>query len=270
MLKNKPPPKVSVIMPVFNQAKYLESAIQSILDQTYSNFELLILDDGSNDKSREIIKSFKDKRIKFYSHKQNMGLSKSLNFLINKARGNYIARMDGDDISMPNRLKIQLEFLDRNKKVAIVGSWAKIINDNGQIIGEIKKPSQHFDIRKTILSDNPFIHSSVMFRKEIILALGAYDQRLIYSQDYDLWLRLVIKYKSVNLAKYLLSFRWNPNFKKQQQQHRAALSIRLKSIKEGKFSGLEIYKLLIPILFYLCPTFLKEWYWKIQFNNKNE
>lgn len=266
MLNNRECPRVSVILPIYNQEKYLKFAIQSILNQTYANFELLILDDASTDNSWQIIQSLKDKRIRLFKNTKNLGLSKSLNLLIQKSKGQYIARMDGDDISLPNRLGEQVVLLDQNPEIVLAGSWAKIINNNGQVIGEIKKPVEYLNIRKKILSDNPFIHSSIMFRKKIILEEGAYNQKLIYSQDYDLWLRLVIKYKSVNLPRFLLNFRWDPDFKKQRKQFKTALFIRLKAIREGKFSILEIYKLLIPILFYFCPKFLKEWYWELKFN----
>lgn len=258
-------PKVSVVMPIFNQESFLKEAIRSILSQTFKNFELLILNDGSTDNSLKIIKSFKDKRIKVFQNRKRQGLARGLNFLIKKARGGYIARMDGDDISLPNRIEEQIKFLDKYPEVVLVGCWAKIINNAGKIIGEFKHPVKHTKIRKAILSYNSFIHPSVMFRKRMFKKLGGYDEKLFYSQDYDLFLRLVIKYPCVNLPKFLLKFRWQEDFDKQRKQHKIALKIRLKAIKEYGYYKKEVFKLIKPLLLCLIPIQIKKFYWQMKF-----
>lgn len=255
-------PKVSFVMSVFNQERFLKKSIKSILNQSFKNFEFLILDDCSTDKSLRIIKSFKDRRIKVFQRQKRQRLAKGLNLLIKQAKGKYICRMDGDDISLVNRLKDQVEFLDKHPQVALVGAWVKIINDKGEIIGEFKHPAKYQKIREIILSRNCFIHPSVVFRKSVFEKIGGYDESLFYSQDYDLFLRLVIKYRCVNLPQFLLKFRWHPDFKKQKEQHQIALKIRLKAIKEYGYQQWEIVKLIKPFIFYLIPIQIKKLHWQ--------
>ena len=254
--------KVSVLMPIYNQERFLKESIASILGQSFKDCELLIMDDGSSDNSFKIIKSFQDKRIKVFQNSKRLGLAKCLNRLIIKSHGKYLARMDGDDISLQDRLIKQASFLDKNIKVALVGCKAKIINAKGVVIGYFKYPSGYQEIRKDILSQNLFVHPGIMMRKDIIKSLGGYDEKLFYSQDYDLTLRLVVKHTCYNLNQFLLKFRWLPDFKKQHQQHRLALLIRLKAIKEYGYSKTEIIKLIRPLLLYLIPKRLKQIYWQ--------
>lgn len=258
-------PKVSLVMSVFNQERFLKEAIKSILGQTYKDFEFLILDDGSFDNSFKIFKSFKDKRIKIFQNKKRQGLAKSLNFLIKKAKGKYIARMDGDDVSLPTRLLTQVRFLDKHPQIALVGCWAKIINDKGKVIGEFRHPLNYKQIRKVILSYNPFIHPSVMFRKEAFKKIGGYDESLPYSQDYDLFLRFVINYPCINIKRFLFKFRWHPDFGKQKKQHLNALKVRLRAIKDYGYNKWEVIKLLKTLVFYLIPVQIKKYYWQRRF-----
>lgn len=249
-------------MPVYNQERYLKKSIKSILNQSFTDFEFLILDDGSSDNSLKIAKSFRDKRIKIFKNIKKQGLTRCLNTLINQSRSEYIARMDGDDISFRNRLKEQVSFLDKNKDVVLLGCWAKIIGREEKIIGEFKYPTKYKQIRKVILSFNPFIHSSVMFRKSVFEKIGGYDKNLFYSQDYDLFLRLVNKFKCVNIPKFLLKFRWDPDFNKQKEQHLTALKIRLKALKEYGYNKEEIVNLIKPLFLYFIPIKIKKLYWQ--------
>lgn len=255
-------PKVSIVMPVFNQERFLKESILSILIQSYKNFEFLILDDCSTDKSLNIIKSHKDRRIKLYQNKKRQGITKSLNYLVKTAKGKYIARMDGDDISLPDRLQKQARFLAKHKETALVGSWAKIIDERGMVVSEFKYPTNQKKIRRVILGFNPFIHPSVMFRKKVFEKVGGYDENLLYSQDYDLFLRLVINYPCVNLPFYLLKFRWDPNLEKQKKQHLNALKIRLKAVEKYGYNRREILKLIRPALLYFIPIQIKKIFWQ--------
>ena len=257
-------PKISVIMSIFDQDVFLEDAIKSILNQTYNNFELLIIDDCSTDNSLKIINSFNDTRIKIYQNKKRIGLSKNLNFLINKSRGDYIARMDGDDISLASRLEKQIAFLNKNPQVVLVGCWATIINQHGKEVGKLQYLINYQDIKRTILSYNPFIHPSICFRKEIIQEIGGYDEQLFYCQDYDLFLRLAARYSCMNIPEFLFKFRWLPDFTKQKEQHLTALKIRFKAINNYGYNKLEIIKLVRPFVFYLIPTFIKKIYWQLK------
>jgi len=254
-------------MSVYNQAEYLEKAIKSILDQTLTNFEFLILDDGSTDNSREIINDFKDKRIKFFKNKQRQGLAKGLNRLIKESQGDYIARMDGDDISLPTRLAEEVDFLEKNREVVLVGSWVEIIDKKDRAVGYFKHPSDYQEIRKKILSRNLFIHPSVIFRKEAFNEVGGYDEDLAYSQDYDLFLRMAAKFPCRNISKILLQFRWLGDFTKQKEQHRLALKIILKALREYNYHWWEVFKLIKPAFFYLIPIRIKRFYWRRKLNS---
>jgi glycosyltransferase involved in cell wall biosynthesis len=263
--------KLSVLISVYNQEKYLAAALESVFKQGFKDFEALVVDDCSTDKSFSILKGFKDKRLKVFKNKKRQGLTKNLNFLLSKARGEYIARMDGDDICLKNRFFKQVKFLNKNKDYVLVGSFAKMIDKDGNVVGEFKRPVKSELIRENILKDNMFIHSSVMFRKREILGLGGYNEKFAYAQDYELFLRVVLKYKTANLPFYLLKFRWEPDFKKQKLQHKFALKARFNALAgfkmsrvKASYSKLEVFKLLKPLFFYLVPLSLKKAYWKIR------
>ena len=195
-------------MSVYDGEKFLEEAVLSVLNQTYKDFEFIIIDDGSTDSSLKMLRSFekKDERIKLVS-RENKGLTRSLNEGIKLAQGEYIARMDGDDISMPKRFEKQIDFLEKNKDIALCGTWAINIDENGNEIGEYKTPTTNKEIRKMILFHNPFIHPSVMMRKEIINNVGLYNEKIKYAQDYEYWLRIIKKNKMANLNSFLLWYR---------------------------------------------------------------
>ncbi|MFC1711797.1 glycosyltransferase [Patescibacteria group bacterium] len=260
-------PKVSVIMPVFNNGSFVKESIQSVLEQSFKEFEFLIIDDCSTDNSLKVISKFKDKRIKIFKNKKRKGLAWCLNYLQKQSKSEYIARMDGDDVSYKERLKEQFNFLKLNPEYVLVGGWAKIINNKGNIIGEMTPPIKYLDVRKTILSNNTFVHPAVMFKKSIVQKVGGYNEKLFYSQDYDIFLRLVSKYPCANLKNYLVKFRWNPDFKKQKQQHKTALEIRIKAIRYYGYSKIGYVKLLKPFVYYSIPIFIKKIYWNNKFKN---
>ena len=132
MDKNIKTPKITVLMPVYNGEKYLKESIESILKQTFRDFEFLIINDTSTDESEKIIRSFKDSRIKLIKNEKNIGLTKSLNKGLDLAKGEYMARMDADDISLPKRLEIQVAFMDKNPKIGVIGAWAKVIGESNK------------------------------------------------------------------------------------------------------------------------------------------
>jgi glycosyltransferase involved in cell wall biosynthesis len=205
------PPKISVIMPVYNGEKYLSEAIQSILDQTFSDFEFIIADDGSTDGSCEIVSMFKDERIR-YEKLPHQGLVHTLNHAIRMARGTYIARMDADDISLPERLARQVEYMDAHPDIAVCGSWATCINGNGDSVGSYDYPPvESKQIKKYALIHNPFIHPSVVIRNKIIVRVGGYRTFWKHTEDYELWTRILSLYKGANIPEYLLKYRVHDN-----------------------------------------------------------
>lgn len=197
---------LSVVMSVYNGGKFLEEAVLSVLNQTFTGFEFIIIDDGSIDNSKKIIESFKDARIKLIS-RENKGLIYSLNEGIAQAKGKYIARMDADDICLPQRFEKQLKFLTDNQDVVLLGTFAKFIDENGKETGEYKVPINYRDIRKEIFWHNPFVHSSVIFERSIFNKAGAYDAKYKHAEDFELWSRMVPKFKSANLPEFLLKYR---------------------------------------------------------------
>ncbi|MEA5567041.1 glycosyltransferase family 2 protein [Anabaena sp. UHCC 0399] len=203
--------KVTVLMPVYNGELYLREAIDSILDQTFQDFEFLIINDGSTDSTREIICSYDDPRIRLIDNDYNLGLTRSLNKGLKLAEGEFIARQDADDISEPERLAKQVAFLETHPEVALVGTWYKDIDPQGSLIGECNLPCNSIQIRWDILFYCPFVHSGIMFRKYTIgKHIGFYNEAFSYAQDYDLWWRIARHLQVANLNEYLIKLRINP------------------------------------------------------------
>jgi glycosyltransferase involved in cell wall biosynthesis len=198
-------PKVTILMPVYNGEKYLKEAIDSIISQTFSDFEFLIIDDGSTDSSLELIKSYDDQRIRLYVNDGNKGVVAALNRGIDLAKGKYIARMDCDDISMPGRLEKQVYFLDKNLKVGVCGTSAVFIDENGKELGAYDKESGD-SLALEIWKPSPIIHPSAMIR---VSSLGQlrYKEEFIHAEDYGLWSEMSGFCKLDNLPERLLSYR---------------------------------------------------------------
>ncbi len=199
---------VSVILPIYNGQKYLKESIDSILTQTYHNLELIIINDGSTDNSEAVIQSFNDPRIRYYKQ-INHGLAFTLNRAIDVANGRYIARQDQDDLSRPNRLEKQVAFLEAHPTYGVVGTWANILVENKLTNRSHNHPTTNADIKFALLFDNPFVHSSVMMRKNIVNSVGGYsiDPSRQPPEDYELWSRLFNQCDFANIGEYLLKYR---------------------------------------------------------------
>ncbi len=185
-------PKVTVLMPVYNGEKYLHEAIKSILNQTFKDFEFIIINDGSTDGSEQIIKSIKDERIKYYKNSTNLGLTKSLNGGIMMAKGKYIARMDADDISFSARLEKQFKCMEENPDCGVLAAQAYLLNKDSKVMGLYetgRKAISGKQIKTALAKYNCVIHSSVMI-KTALAKQYLYDELHYFSQDYDLWLRM--------------------------------------------------------------------------------
>lgn len=199
-------PKVSVVMSVFNDERYVGEAVDSILNQTFRDFEFIIINDGSTDHTGEILSAYRDARIRLFDQK-NRGLTPSLNRGIALARGEYIARMDGDDVSNPTRFEKEVLFLDRNPDIGLVGTFAYRIDEQGRHISLYTYKTTYKEIRENIWVDCPFCHSSVMFRKACIDTVGPYREKVGPSEDYDLWFRIIERFDTANIPEPLHSFR---------------------------------------------------------------
>jgi len=199
-------------MPVYNAERYLREAIDSILGQTFTDFEFIIIDDGSTDGSPEIISQYKDKRIKLVRKARNEGLVSALNLGIELASGKYIARMDADDIALPQRLEKQVAFLDSHPDVAVVGTRAWRFDPAGRIIESMISVTKWEDVHRYLRSSaNRLIHGSVTMRTDVVRRLGGYRQQFRHAEDIDLWLRILDHAKICNLPDKLMFYRSNPS-----------------------------------------------------------
>lgn len=203
-----PAPKITVVMPVYNSEKYLRDTIKSVLCQTFGDFEFLIINDGSTDKSLEIIKSFSDSRIRIVNREKNIGLQKNLFDGVGMAKGEYIARMDSDDICLPYRFSEQIKFMDSHSEIGICGSWYKTIGAESFVH---KPPVRSEDIKANMLFYTSLAHPSVMMRTELLKKFNLnYNQEIPYCEDYDLWWRSVQCFPIANIPKVLLFYRIHP------------------------------------------------------------
>ena len=262
---------ISVIMGVYNSKEYLREAIESILNQTFKNFEFIIIDDGSNDGSSKILKSYdeKDPRIKIINNKNNIGLTASLNKGLKTAQYDFIARMDADDISKNDRLQKQYNFLKANKDVSVIGTSAIDIDKEGKIINHRKVPLTYDKIKKTIRTVNPIIHSSVMFRKKDILKIGGYNEKYRKVQDYELWFRCISNdIKLNNLEEELILYRRdNKYYKRKSLYYRwIDFKIRIEGYQLLNIPFYQWYTLFIPLILGLSPQFLLNFLYKYKGN----
>lgn len=217
-------PVISVLMPVYNSEKYLAEAIESVLNQSYTNFEFLIFDDGSTDSSKDIIKEYskKDSRIKSFFFKENQGYVIHLNQGLEIANGKYIARMDSDDICLPNRFKIQIEYLESHPEIWVLGSSSIIINDQGEEMGKSKRFNNPDELYFMSFFINPLSHPTVFFRKKEIKSIGGYNEKKQPSEDFDLWTRVLNKGKIANIEQPLLKYR----------EHDSSISVKKRELQK--------------------------------------
>jgi len=221
---------VSVLMAVFNAEKYVRAAIDSILSQSFREFEFIIIDDASQDQSVQIISTYQDERVRLVRNEENIGLTRSLNKALDIARGTYIARMDADDISDPTRLEKQVSFLDAHPEVGVCGSWTYYLRTANK--RELwKYPKQDEVIRIELLLRNQLAHPSIMLRRSIIeVHQLRYNSNYYTSQDYDLWVRMSDYCQLANLPEPLISYRHHAqsvSATKQRLQRKNTNQIRL-------------------------------------------
>lgn len=207
---DSPSPRVTVLMSVYNGQRYLREAIDSILNQTFRDFEFLIINDGSTDGSRNIILSYDDHRIRLVDNPVNIGLTKSLNRGLALSRGTLIARQDADDVSHANRLENQVEFMDTHPNFVLLGTQARYIDAKGRLIRNrmLSRAITKFGMQWQLMCSSSFIHTSVMFRKEVVWdRFHGYDENFVKRQDFELWSRIAFIYPVANLPHALVDFR---------------------------------------------------------------
>lgn len=209
-MQSKKPPAISVVLPVYNTEKYIMSAVDSILAQTFEDFELIIINDGSTDSTDAILDGYDDRRLILIRQK-NMGLAKSLNKAINIASSNLIARMDADDLSHPDRLKLQFDYMRKNPNCVALGTNAIFMDKDGAFLYKSKCVENSSDIKK-ILPRSPFFHSATMFRKDIFLKVGGYFEKIPqFGEDAILWNKMNKFGDLNNLPDFLIKYRIVPS-----------------------------------------------------------
>lgn len=204
-------PRVSIVLPVYNGEHWIKWGIRCVLEQSFTDFELIVVDDGSIDRSWDVMCGLSDARIRAI-RRPNCGLPATLNYLIQMAKGEFIARQDQDDISFPSRLKGQVEFLEANPDVGMVGTWAEIWVGDERSDRILQHPTDDASIKFNLLFDNPFVHSSVMIRRSVFDEIGGYceDKSRQPPEDYELWSRVARKFKMANLPEVLMAYREVP------------------------------------------------------------
>ena len=248
---------VSVLLPMFNASSFIEEAVYSILEQTFTFFELIIIDDCSTDNSLQIVENIKDSRIILIKKKQNTGYTDSLNWALKLSRGKYVARMDADDISLPNRFKTQVTFLNENPEVILCGSWFEIIGSSEVI----KHPTYHGEISIALLDYCAIGHPTVMFRRDEFIKHGLwYDIEMEPAEDHNLWVKAIRIGKLQNIPKVLLRYRL----------HQSQISIKQK-VKQDEYSCTAkrfhldlLYKSSKPLIDITAPIIFKNIDFRIQ------
>lgn len=232
-------PRVSIVLAVYNGERHLRKAIQSLLTQTFRDFELIVVNDGSTDRSREIVLASSDPRVRLLDNPQNLGLTPSLNRGIDAARGEFIARLDADDVATPNRLACQIAFLDRHPEIALVGSWWRRIDETGRRLGRERSPLDHTLLRWSLLFYCPFNHSAVTWRRHAVNdAVGPYDSTFSYAMDWEYWSRIASRLRVANIGRVLAEYRVGPysmtaNHPRVVTEVRAAREASLRAVFNG-------------------------------------
>jgi glycosyltransferase involved in cell wall biosynthesis len=250
-------PVISIVLAVYNGEKFLKESIDSVLNQSYANFELIIINDGSFDSTQNIIDSYSDERIICFKL-NHRGLSQALNFGIEKSRGDYIARIDDDDIWFKDKLNVQMKYLVDHPEIEFLATAKQVIDENGMILvtSEPERDLDYYELRSKLLENNIICHSSVLFKRSIIYHTGTYNTNFKNSLDYEYWIRILDNHQGhligVPMVKYRISSKML-SIVKRYEQNLEVVRIKLKLFKRNrikiihlKFFILDIYRLLIP------------------------
>jgi hypothetical protein len=200
--------KVTVLMPVYRGGKHLAAALDGLRAQTYKDFEVLVVDDGSDDGSRDVVRSYQGLSIRLVENGERLGLTATLNRGLRLTESELIARHDADDLSEPRRLERQIAFLERHPEVVVLGTQCRVVDEQGRYVERLEKPCSLDGLRWEMLFENGFIHTSVMFRRAVVLdEFGGYDESYRFCQDFDLWSRMMGSKAVANLDEALVSWR---------------------------------------------------------------
>ncbi|TVQ14639.1 MAG: glycosyltransferase [Leptolyngbya sp. DLM2.Bin27] len=230
----KIPPRISVVIPAYNAEKTIKFTLESVLSQTYSDFELIIINDGSQDATLSIINQFKDRRVRVFSH-ENSGPQKSRNRGINQATGEYISFIDADDLWTPDKLEQQLKRIEANPEVSVVYSWSDEINEHGMVTRSGQRSTLEGKVFEALLKNN-FLGSgsNPLIRKQALSAVGGFDPSILAGQDWDMWLTLASDYTFAVVPQVQVFYRksagsksWSSNLSRQEQGLRQVMAKHL-------------------------------------------
>ncbi len=250
------PPRVSVLMGVHNGMPWVRAATESILAQTEGDLELIVIDDGSTDATPEILERVSDPRLRVERQKR-MGLTRSLNRALALATAPLVARLDADDLALPERLARQRAFLDAHPDVGLLGTGAREVDAEGREVGLIRPPADDAAIRRALIRRNPFVHSSVMIRRAVLARVGGYDETLPVAQDYDLWLRLGGITRLANLPEPLVVRRLvagRVSAVRERDRLSAEARVRWRAVRRGVYPPWCALYVLRPLLALAVPA----------------
>ena len=243
-------PLVSVVMSVHNGAEFLGESVESILKQSFGDFVFIVIDDGSSDRTPQILRDYAhaDNRVRVHTQ-NNLGLAASLNRGWRLAHGELVARMDADDVAKPERIARQVEFLNDHPQVAVLGTACEFINRNGGRRYPMPLPAEDEDIKKTLFRGNCLAHPAVVIRKSTLMETGGYREAFAHAQDYDLWLRVAERHELANLTDPLLDYRIHAeqtSLRHMRQQAVSAVAARLSALRRRE-SGEEPFDEAKPV-----------------------
>jgi glycosyltransferase involved in cell wall biosynthesis len=230
-------PAVSVLMSVRDGAPWVRDAVSSVLDQSAADLELIAVDDGSVDATAELLHAVRDPRLRV-EREPPRGLTASLNHALALARAPLVARLDADDLALPDRLARQRAFLDAHPDVGLLGTGAREVDAAGRDVAFVTPPAEDALIRRALIRRNPFVHSSVMMRRRVVEAAGGYDARLPVAQDYDLWMRMSRTTRLANLPEPLVVRRLLPtrvSATRDDDRLRAEARVRWRAVRSGLY-----------------------------------
>jgi glycosyltransferase involved in cell wall biosynthesis len=219
-----PVSRVSILMTIFNAESYLREAVESLISQSYEDWELIAIENGSTDSSAEILSTYSDKRLRVFTLSANIGRTAALRFALGQARGDYVAILDADDTSHRDRLMLQVSFLDGHGEVGLVGSWAEFIDGKSKAYAGFMPPTDCSELLTCLAWINPIIHSSAMFRRHLAIAVGGYPRELIWAQDFGLILALARRSKIAVIDEFLCQFRMLPTGMTKSGKHQTTIA----------------------------------------------
>jgi len=252
-------PRVSVLMAVHDGAPWVKDAVASVLAQTLADLELVVLDDGSTDATPALLSGVADQRLRV-ERRPRGGLTRSLNVALGLARAPIVARLDADDVALPERLARQVAFLDAHPDVGVLGSAAREVDAEGREVRVVRPPSDDAALRRALIRSNPMVHSTVAMRRHAVEAVGGYDERFAVAQDYDLWIRLAGVTRLANLAEPLVVRRLLPgriSVARDAARLRAEARARWRAVRDGGYPAWCVVFAARPMLAAVLPGSLR-------------